>query len=138
GINIWDPKYRNDDIAGYFQYLDDDLYAQGEDYHFSGVYLHTKTEIGVPEERAVKIDLKIVSGKAWFHSYSDVMLLLNFGANDYRFRLAGGLSAGAEGCIGPGCIGAHFNACYAFTGGFRDDWGWFLSGRAGGFFSAHV
>jgi len=138
GINIWDPKYRNDDIAGYFRYLDDDLYAQGEDYLFSGVYLHTKTEIGVPEERAVKIDLKIVSGKAWFHSYSDVMLLLNFGANDYRFRLAGGLSAGAEGCIGPGCIGAHFNACYAFTGGFRDDWGWFLSGRAGGFFSAHI
>src|SRR5690606_21795233 len=28
GINIWDPKYRDDDIAGYFRYLDEDLDAR--------------------------------------------------------------------------------------------------------------
>lgn len=138
GINISDPKYRKDDISGYFRYLDDGLYARGGSYRFSGVYLHAKTEIGVPKERAVGIDLKIVSGKAWFHSYTDVMLLLNFAQNDYQFRLAGGLSTGAEGCIGPGCIGVSFSACYAFTGGFREDWGWFLNGKAGGFFGAHI
>ncbi|MDR7131805.1 hypothetical protein J2X69_004170 [Algoriphagus sp. 4150] len=138
GVNIWDPKYREDDISAYFRYLDSDLYARGDDYKFSGVYLHGKTEIGVRKENAKSIDLYIVSGKAWFHTYSDVMLLLNFSGNDYRMRVAGGLSAGAEGCIGPGCIGAGFSACYAFTGGYGNAQGWFLNGKAAGSFEGHV
>ncbi len=138
GVNIWDPKFRQDDISAYFKYLDDDLYARGNDYKFSGVYLHGKTEIGVRRENAASIDLYIVSGKAWFHTYSDVMLLMNFSGNDYRMRIAGGLSAGAEGCIGPGCIGAGFSTCYAFTGGYGDAQGWFLSGKAAGSFEGHV
>jgi|GEM_PF-607766 len=138
GVNIWDPKYRNDDIAGYFRYLDEDLYASGEDYTFSGVYLHTQSSIGVPKEKAVGFDLKVVSGKAWFHSTSDVLLLLNFAANDYRFRLAGSLSAGAEGCLAFACIGAGFDACYMFTGGYSDYEGWFLAGKAAGAFEARI
>ncbi|SEN88445.1 hypothetical protein SAMN05216436_12424 [bacterium A37T11] len=138
GINIDNPKYRNDDIAPFFAHLDNDLYQQGQQYKFSGVYLHSITSLGMPKERAASIDLKIVSGKAWFYSYSDVMLLLNFAANDYRFRLAGGLTAGAEGCIGPGCIGAEFSTCYSFTGGNSNTKGWFLNGSAAGSFEGQI
>ena len=133
GVNIRNPATRSDDISGYFRKLDADLYGGGN-YQFSGAFLSTSTFLGIRNEDAVGIDFGLVSGKAWFYSTSDFMLLLNFGANDYRFRVAGALGGGAEGCVGfsalKGCITIGFDACYRFTGGYSDGRGWFLGGKA--------
>ncbi len=133
GVNIRNPATRSDDISGYFRKLDADLYGGGN-YNFSGAFLSTSTFLGIRKENAVSIDLVLVSGKAWFYSTSDIMALVNFGANDYRFRVAGGLGGGAEGCVGfsklKGCITIGFDACYRFTGGYSEGPGWFLSGYA--------
>lgn len=133
GVNIRNPATRSDDISGYFRKLDADLYGGGN-YNFSGAFLSTSTFLGIRKENAVSIDLVLVSGKAWFYSTSDIMALVNFGANDYRFRVAGALGGGAQGCVGfsklKGCITIGFDACYRFTGGYSDGPGWFLGGNA--------
>src|SRR5690606_18059718 len=136
GVNIKNPKnHHNASIKNYFATLDDTIYGTNVNSSFSGIYVHLTTNVGVPKKQAKGINLYIVSGKAWFHSYADAMLILNFAQNDYRFGLAGSLSAGAEGCIKVlGCLGASFDACFAFAGGYTPTRGWFLSGNAAGNF----
>lgn len=138
GINIRNPKTRNDDIAPYFRMLDNDLYSTGTETRFSGVFLHVSTSMGVPKRNALGIDMYIVSGKVWFGATSDVMLILNFAQNDYRFRVAGNVGAGAEACLIGLCVSASFDACFALTGGYNDRQGWFLAGNVAGSFSAGV
>lgn len=138
GVNIKNPKnHHNASIKNYFATLDDTIYGTANS-SFSGIYVHLTKSVGVPKNKAKGIDLYIVSGKAWFHSYADAMLILNFAQNDYRFGLAGSLSAGAEGCILLGCLGASFDACFAFAGGYTPTRGWFLSGNAAGSFTANL
>lgn len=139
GVNIKNPKnHHNASIKNYFATLDDTIYGTANS-SFSGIYVHLTKSVGVPKDQAKGINLYIVSGKAWFHSYADAMLILNFAQNDYRFGLAGSLSAGAEGCITLlGCLGASFDACFAFAGGYTPTQGWFLSGNAAGSFTAKL
>lgn len=140
GVNIKNPKnHHNASIKNYFATLDDTIYGTNANSSFSGIYVHLTKNVGVPKKQAKGINLYIVSGKAWFHSYADAMLILNFAQNDYRFGLAGSLSAGAEGCIKVlGCLGASFDACFAFAGGYTLTRGWFLSGNAAGNFTANL
>ncbi|MFB2119137.1 carboxypeptidase regulatory-like domain-containing protein [Parapedobacter sp. 2B3] len=138
-VNVKNPKTRNDDLASYFALLDDETYGSGTATTFSGIYIHFAHNVGVPKNQAKSINLVVVQAKAWFNASAEAMLLLNFGANDYRFRLAGSLSAGVEGCVlSKLCIGAEFNACFAFEGGYNQPRGWFLSGKAAGEFAAHI
>lgn len=140
GVNIKNPKnHSNALIKDYFAKLDDAIYGTNTNSSFSGLYVHLNHHIGVPKSRAKGIDLYIVSGRAWFHTAADVMLILNFAENDYRFGLSGTVSVGAEGCIVFDlCLGAGFESCFAFAGGYTTSQGWFLNGSAAGRFNASI
>ncbi|MBL1409165.1 peptidase associated/transthyretin-like domain-containing protein [Sphingobacterium faecale] len=130
GVNIKNPKSRGDEIASYFKYLEGELYNGNS--AFSGVYLHSSTSFGVPKDRAVGIGGDVFGVRAWFYTGSDAVLVLNFAENDYRFRLAGTVEAGGEGCFIGICVGGGFSTCYALMGGYSTANGWQLGGRAGG------
>lgn len=130
GVNIKNPKTRGDEIAGYFKYLEGDLYHGNS--AFTGVYLHSSTSFGVGKENAVGIGGDVFGVRAWFKATSDAVLVLNFAENDYRFRFGGTVDAGGEGCFIGICLGGGFSTCYVLMGGYSDANGWSLGGRAGG------
>lgn len=136
GVNIENPKNRGDEIAGYFRHLTGDMYNGSST--FSGVYLHSMTEVGLPKDKAKGIGGSVFGVKGWFHTTSDVMLLLNFAENDYRFRIAGMVSAGGEGCFIGFCVGGEFFTCYALMGGYSDAEGWMLAGKVGGYLEIQI
>src|SRR5690606_41465839 len=90
GVNIKNPKnHHNASIKNYFATLDDTIYGTNVNSSFSGIYVHLTKNVGVPKKQAKGINLYIVSGKAWFHSYADAMLILNFAQNEIGRRRVG-------------------------------------------------
>lgn len=136
GFNIKNPRTRQDDISYFFRHLDDDL-AAGTGTVFSGIYIHTGLKVG-DRNKKYGFDIAIASAKFWYESNSEVLLFMNFANSQYKFKLKGGMSAGAELCAVGICVGASFDACYGFTGGRDAVRGWYVSGEAAGSFQAYL
>jgi TANFOR domain-containing protein len=127
-IGLNNPRTRTDRLSYYFANAAPE-YINTE---FTGVYLNSTAQLGIPEDKAIGFDVYVASAHVWFYTESKSTLLLNFAENSYLLGLSGKYGGGAKACAIGLCVSAGFQACYDIRGGRNDTDGWFISGSAGG------
>ncbi|GAA3982984.1 carboxypeptidase-like regulatory domain-containing protein [Mucilaginibacter dorajii] len=127
-IGLKNPRTRTDRLSYYFANAAPE-YINTE---FTGVYLNSTAQLGIPEDKAIGFDVYVASAHVWFYTESKSTLLLNFAENSYLLSLSGKYGGGAKACAIGLCVSAGFQACYDIRGGRNDTDGWFISGSAGG------
>lgn len=134
GVGVKNPVTRGDRVSYYFRNVDR-KYVQDV---FSGVYINTTAQMGIPKERAIGFDFKFASASLYFYTESNAKLILNFAEDSYLLGLSGRFGGGFEFCAVGLCLGADYKACYEFMGGRNDADGWFIGGKAAGAVSLKV
>ena len=107
---------------------------------FTGIYVKGSSYMGIPRERAMRLDLGIVWGEAWFESGSDFYFIANF--NNLNFKVSSSMffGGGVKGCVGvrvlgeeiSACASAEARACVLIEGGFSSNLGWNFNAAASG------
>ena len=134
GVGVSNPVTRGDRVSYYFRNVDS-RYVRDV---FSGVYINTTAQMGIPKERAIGFDFKFASANLYFYTESNAKLILNFAEDSYLLGLSGKFGGGFEFCAVGLCLGADYKACYEFMGGRNDTDGWFIGGKAAGAVSLKV
>lgn len=134
GINVANVKNR-DRTRLFVEHLPSDYLFNGR---LTGVYLSTRTAMGINENNADEYSLGFASVKAWAYANSRFHIYKSFESSLFKINANLNLEGGLEARAGDLVAGSSVAVCAYINGGYSDAKGWHFDVDAKGSGNASI